>query len=278
MGDSGTTWRQGHVLKHEDAVSLGIILEEQTGVKVVVISHDCDLQSSETEVELIAGPLVKGAGNCSHAKHPRILHLNFEKVLGLNQSAVELKQVNKFKIEKEKLSSAACDEFYSISPKEKQALKQWLAARYGRPAFPDIFENRLRAYDRGKFKFEKELAKIIAAHSDYLIGVFFDLGEDRFNDLEEGIPYELNIHVVYDAIDSGPIAREEAEKAVTHITELFMGYHGDPAQSELIALMSCNPVPDIEFNLYALRRMDQWRVEYISLQADEVGDYLNPAV
>jgi hypothetical protein len=45
MIDSGTTWRQGQILKHEDAVSLGLLNEEETGVKVVVISHDCDLQS-----------------------------------------------------------------------------------------------------------------------------------------------------------------------------------------------------------------------------------------
>lgn len=27
----------------------------------------------------------------------------------------------------------------------KRALKQWLAARYGRPAFPNAFEERLRS-------------------------------------------------------------------------------------------------------------------------------------
>ncbi|WP_318587887.1 hypothetical protein [Enterobacter hormaechei] len=279
MIDSGTTWRQGQILRHKDAVSLGLIAEGDVGVKVVVISHDCDLQSaSEPKIELIAGPLLKGASNFTRAKHPRILHLHFENASDANLNAIELKHDHKLRIDKERFTCSECDPSYSISPEEKQGLKQWLAARYGRPAFPDVFESRLRAFDTKKFRFEKELAKIISQHSNFLIGVFFDLGEDRFVDLEEGIPYELNIHLVYDAIDGGPEARLEAEQAVEHVHTLFTTYHGDPSESELIALMSCNPVPDIEFTLYALRRMDQWRVEYISLMGDEIGDYLNPSI
>lgn len=279
MIETSTTWRQGQILKHEDAVSLDLLTEEQTGVKVVVISHDCDLQSSaEAKVEVIIGPLIQGAGNFSRAKHPRILHLHFDSAQDVDKNAIELRHNNKLLIDKERFVSLDCDPAYTICSEEKQGLKQWLAARYGRPAFPDVFENRLRAFDAKKFKFEKELAKIISLHSNYLIGVFFDLGDDRFDDLEEGVPYELNIHMVYDAIDGGLEARAEAEEAVEYITELFRTYHGDPADSELIALMSCNAVPDIEFNLYALRRMDQWRVEYISLMGEEVGDYINPAV
>lgn len=279
MMDTGTTWRQGQILKHEDAVSLGVITEGDTGVKVVIISHDCDLQSAaEPNIELIAGPLIKGAGNYARAKHPRILHLHFENASDTNLNAIELKHDNKIRLEKAKFTCSECDPSYSISSEEKQGLKQWLAARYGRPAFPDVFESRLRAFDNKRFRFEKELAKIISKHSKYLIGVFFDLGEDRFNDLEEGVPYELHIHMVYDAIVGGPEAREEAEQAVAHVDKLFKDYHGEPSESELIALMTCNPVPDTEFNLYALRRMDQWRVEYISLMGDDVGDYINPSI
>ncbi|QLM94430.1 hypothetical protein HVX49_04950 [Escherichia coli] len=279
MVDIATAWRQGQVLRHEDAVTLGILTEEEIGVKVVVISHDCDLQSSsEPSVELIAGPLIKGASNYARAKHPRVLHLHLEQARDANQNAIELRHDNKFRIDKERFTCVGCDPTCQISPEEKQGLKQWLAARYGRPAFPDVFESRLRAFDTKKFRFEKELAKIISKHSVYLIGVFFDLGEDRFNDLEEGVPYELNIHLVYDSIDGGPDARAEAEQAATQIEEFFVTYHGDASESELIALMSCNAVPDVEFSLYALRRMDQWRVEYISLQGDDVGDYINPAI
>lgn len=279
MIDSGTTWRQGQILKHEDAVSLGILTKENTCVKVVVISHDCDLQSaSEPKIELIAGPLLKGAKSFARAKHPRILHLYFENTLEAGLDAIELKHDNKLQIDKNKFTGLECDSSFSISPEEKQGLKQWLAARYGRPAFPDVFESRLRAFDSKKFKFEKELAKIISQHSRHLIGIFFDLGEERFSDLEEGIPYELNIHMVYDTINGGIEARQEVEQAVQCVNELFISYYGEPSESELIALMSCNAVPDTEFTLYALRRMDQWRVEYISLMGDEIGDYLNPSI
>lgn len=57
----GTSWRQGHVLKHDDAVSLGLLKPDETNHKVVVITHDCDLQSSsEKKRGADAWPLEKG--------------------------------------------------------------------------------------------------------------------------------------------------------------------------------------------------------------------------
>ena len=226
----GTSWRQGHVLKHDDAVSLGILQPDETNHKVVVITHDCDLQSnSEKNVELMFGPLKKGSSRMKRAKHPRILDLCFENPESAKKNAVELRHERKVIIPKEAFCCEENDPAFSISTEEKQALKQWLAAKYGRPAFPNSFEERLRAYDEDKkFIFEKEVADIIATNAEHLIGVFFDLGEERFNDLEEGIPYELSINVVYDATEGGPDARRAAEQTCSDLKALFYKFYGDP--------------------------------------------------
>lgn len=277
----GTSWRQGHVLKHSDAVSLGLLKPDATDQKVVVITHDCDLQSdSEKNVELMFGPLKKGSGQMKRAKHPRILDLCFENPETPKKNAVELRHERKVTMPKEAFHCEESDPAFTISVEEKQALKQWLAAKYGRPAFPNAFEERLRAYDDGKkFIFEQEVAAIIATNADHLIGVFFDLGEDRFNDPEEGVPYELSISVVYDATEGGPVARGCAEKTCSALKDLFYKFYGDPAlgHSELFELDKCLAVADTHFSLHALRRMDQWRVEYISLEDENYGDFVGAA-
>lgn len=267
MSDIDEAWRQGHILHHNDAVSLGLIKQDDTSLKVVVITHDCDLQStSEQNVEFIVGELVKESSNNTGAKHPRTLHLCYENLKNNDLNAIQLRHQNKHQINKTRFAGVKNDEDFKLSVEEKQILKQWLAAKYGRPAFPDNFEKRLRSYDNKKIRFEKELAKIISKYSTYLIGIFFDLGEDRFSDLDEETPYVLQIVLVYDIQKHGMDARKNAEHAEREITELFIKYFGNPSDSELIALESCVSVPDTEFSLYALRRMDQWRVEYITLQ------------
>lgn len=281
MLESGTSWRQGHILKHDDAVSMELLTPEETESKVVVITHDCDLQSgSEKNIELIVGVLKKSSSQRTRAKHPRILDLCFENPADEKLNAIELKHERKITISKEIFSAEECDTAFSISAEEKQGLKQWLAAKYGRPAFPDIFEERLRAFDTKKFKFEKEVALIIERHAEHLVGIFFDLGEDRFDDLEEGEPYILSIHIVYDAVEGAASARQEAEQTCVELTEIFTRFYGNPTHehSELIILDKCLPVADTHFTLHALRRMDQWRVEYISLEDDSHGDFIGAGV
>lgn len=277
----GTAWRQGHVLKHEDAVSLEILAADQVNYKVVVITHDCDLQSdSEKNIELMYGPLKKGSSQMKRAKHPRILDLCFEKPESLKKNAVELRHERKVVLPKEKFNFEASDTCYTISDEEKQGLKQWLAAKYGRPAFPNSFEERLRAYDEEKgFNFEKSVSEILLKDTEDVIGVFFDLGVERFNDLPEGEPYELIINVVYDATEGGPNARVFAEKTCSELMALFYKFYGDPlvGQSQLIELTTCVAVADTHFSLNALRRMDQWRVEYISLVDESFGEFIGAA-
>lgn len=278
----GTAWRQGHILKHEDAVSLKILEPDQVAFKVVVITHDCDLQSdSEKNIELMYGPLKKGSSQMKRAKHPRILDLCFEEPESVKKSAVELRHERKVILPKGDFNIEAGDNKYQISAEEKQALKQWLAAKYGRPAFPNAFEERLRAFDQDKgFKFEKAVAEIISANSEHVIGVFFDLGEERNNDLPEGEPYELKINVVYDSLEGGPEARVSAENISKELNGIFHKFYGDPllGESELIELNSCLAVADTHFSLYSLRRMDQWRVEYISLEDESFGDFIGACV
>jgi hypothetical protein len=109
------------------------------------------------------------------------------------------------------------------------------------------------------------------------VALFFDLGEERAIDLKDGDPYFLSISVVYDAIEGGPNARASAEKVADGLRTLFEQAYGTVDTATEIALDACNAVADTSITLADLRKVDQWRLEYISLREDPAGDFLPAA-
>lgn len=280
MTDAHPIWLQGHVLTDADSVALGLRDADDHLTKVVVISHDCDIQSgSESCIEVIVGKLVKRNGQFTNAKHPRIIHLNYEQKEGSDLNAIELRHSNRRSIEKTEFRVQTPDFDYPIDMDEKRGLKQWLAAKYGRPAFPDEFEKRIRAYDdrKRKIRFENELAEVLREHSTYLLGLYFDLGQNRFSDLPEQEPYELSIYAVFDSEKGWVEAENEAKTLCQKLRERFEFYYGTPDRAELIALENCAAISDGEFTLAQVRKMDHWRVEFISLEDETAGDFIDAA-
>jgi hypothetical protein len=270
-----TEWRQGSLLAGEDAYALGLVESLASDKCVIVISHDCDLPSqAEDFVEVIVGTVVpKPNPMLASARNPRRLHLKFLSETG-EQTCVELCHADRQQVRKEELAKLqSSDTRLALPADEKRALKQWLAARYGRPAFPNAFENRLRKTIEKK-TVEQRIAKILEPASRHLVGVFFELGEERFSELPDGEPYFLSISVAYDATEGGQAAREAVELVAKDLSTLFKDAYGAADAATEIALSACNAVADTLVTLADLRRVDQWRLEYISLREDPAGDFL----
>lgn len=272
-----TDWRQGDLLAQEAAAKLtalnGVVGDKQ---RVVVITHDCDLHhDGETSVEVIVADVVTGANpQFSYAKNPRKLHLSYEGTGG-RSIVVELRHAERRAVPKDEFAKhAAKDRSASLPVDAKRALKQWLAARYGRPAFPNTFEDRLRKPVGKKNTVERQIGKILEPEAKNLVGLFFDLGEQRSAEVPRETPYALSISVVYDATEGGTQARQSAEKVATQLRELFEKAYGKPDAASEIALDACTAVADTAITLADLRRVDQWRLEYISLRDDDRGDFL----
>jgi hypothetical protein len=275
MIDRDTKWRQGSLLSGEDARSLGILEDANQDRCVVVISHDCDLpHPSENFVEVIVGRLIKACDpQLVRAKNPRKLHLKFLSAAG-DELPVELCHADRTQVEKDHFSKIASGDWsFTLTGDEKRALKQWLAARYGRPAFPNNFETRLTKFI-GKRKLEHQIAKILEPVAENLVAILFDLGDQRDAELAEGEPYGLSISVVYDSSEAGSAAREAAESVANEVKNLFTQTYGTADIATEIALEKCAAVSDTFVNLADLRKVDQWRVEYISLGEDQGGDFL----
>ena len=272
-----TDWRQGDLLTQETAAKL-TALNGAVGEKhrVVVITHDCDLPNDgETAVEVILADVVTGANpQFSYAKNPRKLHLGYE-ITGGQPIVVELRHAERRVIPKSEFEQHAARDGNALLPVDaKRALKQWLAARYGRPAFPNAFEDRLRKPVDKKNTVEKRIGKILEPEAKHLVGLFFDLGEQRLAEVSAGEPYALSISVVYDATEGGTQARQSAETVASQLRELFEQVYGKPDAATEIALDACEAVADTSITLADLRRVDQWRLEYISLGDDDHGDFL----
>ncbi|KAA3652174.1 MAG: hypothetical protein DWQ11_12220 [Proteobacteria bacterium] len=270
-----TEWRQGNLLTDEGAQALGLVEACNSGKRAVVISHDCDLPNdTELFVEVILGSLVEDSNPMfANARNPRRLHLCYVSDAG-ESLHLDLRHADRQPVCKAEFAKyGARETVYALPADDKRALKQWLAARYGRPAFPNAFEGRLRKMV-GKRSVEQRIAKILEPVSKQLVALFFDLGAERSVEMPDGEAYFLSIAVVYDATEGGQVARQSADIVAQELRELFEQAYGPPAEATEIALEACASVADTFMTLADLRKVDQWRLEYISLCDEPVSDFL----
>jgi hypothetical protein len=260
-------------------VRLGLVGKGNEEHFAVVITHDCDLpHKAEQSVEVIVADKVVRSPmpdpQLSYAKNPRKIHLIYEESGG-STLILELQHNNRCSIQKADFAKHAIkDDNLTLPDMEKRTLKQWLAARYGRVAFPDEFEKRLRRLD-GKYNVVQRIGKILESESKYLVGLFFNLGEQRGIEVIEGDPYALSVSVVYDSIEGGSQARLAAEDIASQLRELFERVYSKADVATELAIDACEAVADTEITLADLRRVDQWRLEYVSLQDDDQGNFLS---
>lgn len=265
-----TPWRQGHLLTADAIEALGLSHPETPdSTCVVVISHDCDLANDalqiEPDVEVIVGcHLPKGDGNYFWAKAPRTLHID---VLQNETSAVvELVATAKRFIPKQALAAFSPDTAYSFPGKSLSALRSWLGIRYNRAAFPDPFVDQL-----SQSKVDKRLTKIIEPAGNLLSAVYFDVDGGKEIDHSDGSPYELKIVLAYLPGDNPEQAADEVEKLEADIEELFSKKHFDQATGKWngVALKQCMSISEDDLRVSRARLLTQWRLEYMTLKADE---------
>lgn len=275
MREVDTEWRQGDLLNDEHALALRLTDVRGSNHRVVIITHDCDLPNGKDQfIEVIVGSRVDAVSpEFTNAKHPRKLHITFSSERG-ESLIVELCHENRHQLDKTSFfNTGTRSAKFRVPDGEKRGLKQWLAARYGRPAFPTAFETRL-SKTVGKRSVKRCIEKILETGSAHLIGLFFDLGEDRAAELPGGSPYALSIAIVYDATESGKNGREQAERVAVALMTLFEQAYGSADVATEIALEGCSAVADTFMTLADLRRVDQWRLEYLSLREDPSSKFL----
>lgn len=264
-----TSWRQGHVLDAGAAASLGL-LNTTTPAEtcVVVISHDCDLAnddlSTEPNVELIVGRVVPVEnGSLAWGKSPRTLHMGM--LRSGNQVTVELVTTNKVSVLKSALVSFVPDPAFELSARGRGVLRNWLAIRYNRGAFPDPFIDCMKDN-----KLDVRLANLMEKYGHVVSVVYFDIDGGRELTRSGDIPYELVIVLAVEPGDEPEDAMENGEKAAAEVDKLFTDKCFDKATEKWshIHLKGCMAISEDELTVSRAKKLSQWRLEHLSLRAD----------
>ena len=265
-----TTWRQGHVLDAGTVTSLNILHPtDPADTCAVVISHDCDLANTdlavEPDVELIVGRVVREQnGSLAWGKSPRTLHM--EVLRDGKCVAVELVTTSKKLISKASLAGFTRDPAFDLGSKGLAVLRNWLAIRYNRGAFPDPFVNRMK-----EKKLDSGLAKLMEFHGKIISAVYFYVDDGIENTRTNNSPYELNIVLAFDLGQDTEHAMDMAEKAEVAVEKLFFNNCFDKTTDKWshIHLKSCVAISEDDLSVRQAKMFLQWRLEHMSLKSND---------
>jgi hypothetical protein len=248
-----TAWRQGlifHVPAKDGAPE----------IFGVIVSHDCDICADadvEPCIEYVKADL-KGESNGSltFGKNPRRLQAQVYNNSGEAINADFDIRKRTFMM-KSSFFAGAIRFSHQLQERDVTVLQRWLAARYGRSAFPNAFEKLM-----GKHVQER-IDRLSEKKGKSIRGLYFDLDDNRLIEREEGgDPYELVIYIVYppDTDDT------EAEGFAKAIGEVFKAafFEEKTARWSGIQLVSCDAVSEDIFTLSLALSTKTWRVDHRS--------------
>ncbi len=262
-----TPWRQGMVLDEFDVTKLGLVSQDFAGQAIaVLVSHDCDIANLDKEplVEIIVGRRIGHLGADANAKTARRLHVAFQ--VDGEVVAVELLASDKKTIANSALRQGLPRAGWYLMPEGLVTLQLWLAARYRREAFPEEFENRLKAKPN---QIHKKIEKALTSSAEHILAVFFEVdgGEERSHDDASDV-YQLSIVLLYDSTKDEPLAHAVAEQAVEAIVDAFEAAFFLSSRWVNIQLLRCSAVSDNVMTIAQSRLLKQWRLDHMSLEED----------
>ena len=267
-----TPWRQGSLLSLSAIEGLELSHPEQGSETVVIVaSHDCDISQDvavEPIVEVVVGRVLGMGpssldGNYTHAKNARTLHIP---QVGETTQYVEFVSTNKRGIDKRCLLDYQPDSRFCVESGSKTIFQRWLASRFRRSAFPDEFEQRLK-----QNKLHRKIANAMKKTGDYITAIFFDVDEGK-EVVHAGHQdcYCLDIVILYSTSTDADAARLVANKTKSTIEAAFKNklYDESTDQWQEIELRYVDTISDEALTYKQSTLMKQWRLDYISIQAD----------
>lgn len=172
---------------------------------------------------------------------------------------------NRFRVRKESMCNLSTDTSWLLDENELRLLRQWLARRYTRAAFPDHFEEHL-ASTKGRVKslFKSPEAKLIS--TVYIAIDNEDAGPDE----------DYLIHVVLTAL-AEDFEKAEKRELLDYFEERFIEVIGSRPH---IRFALKNPddtesydvrvLPEEDVTLSMLRKYRRFDVDYRSIDDDSV--------
>jgi hypothetical protein len=214
-------------------------------------------------------------GGDSFGKTARRLNIEYQSDKG--PVYLELVASNKKQINKSDLFACKPRTDIQLNVKDLRILQLWLAARYSRAAFPEVFESRLRAAKTpGKSNLLEKIEKILNVGSDHIRALLFDIdkGENIERKTQNDL-YCLGIVVLYASLRDEPKAFAAANVAAKALEEIFEAAFKAPTGAWVnIELEYCDPVSDSAMTIAMSETLKQWRLEHLSLKDEHLHPML----
>lgn len=257
-------WLQGHVIA-SSLVQTHLISAhpcppdlDWQAVLCVIVSQSCDLANVRAEplvdcLPFAHLPKVKGnEAQFQHGINPRRL------IIEEAGSLYTTEQWHLLRLPKAAILAAEPQS--QLCPDNLSTLCRWLGKRYPRAAFPDEFNQRLKAQDKAL----KALWKSPEAAS--ASGVYLDCPDNEYIDIEA--QYTLRIVVTYKvqsspgSFSAAPEVQQAADSFASRLDELLSAISG-------IEIADCAARPESHFTLHDLRLYRRWDLDDRSLSREQ---------
>lgn len=244
-------WSQGDLLPDDIAKKVLPEDELKKGARAVVVSHDCDLvhHSLENEpvVEVLLLHAVAAQGDLTQAKNPRRIHLPYaENGMVIYYEAFIHRRLF---IDRRLLAEAAPVKG-GFDADARDDLRQWLAKRYVRAAFPTEFDKRISGI-------KKKLKKALDTQEGKAIsGIYIFLDPDA--ELPAGTAYKIIIRGTMRAVvfDESPLVKK-CESLLGKMAALFASCDGIEVLEHAIQ-------SEARFSVDEVRLTKRWDADFLS--------------
>lgn len=256
-------FKQGSIIKVSD-----LYIDDQSKFEgenhVFVISHDCDITAEwdkEPDIEVLKVQILNEGEQdpkLIYGKSPREIDLPVS-INGI-QKYLKLSQLTKTKISKQYNQNIIADDSLMIEDKGVLLLRSWLSSRYKRHSFPESLADRL---SKLQGKIEQRCKSQTKAKGIIALFINVDPSEEE---LEEGIPYDIDIAIVYESDIEAASANAQALKLdIEKCLEQIETQHPDSIMGK-VSIRS-----DSEFTFKDMRSYVEWRFEHLSFRGETVG-------
>lgn len=221
----------------------------------IVLTQSCDIVFAdfdlEPTVELVLARKLDSPtdGNFTHARSARRLHFHVE-TSGM-ELGYEAYIRDRFTAPRQLLADYAPDDKRGLSDSDYSDLIAWVVARYKRDAFPDAFNERIRATVEQKIKPAlKKLPKIKALY----------LSLHTWDELPDKAVYQMQLVVTLNSEDFENISvRQPIEKGALQIATALNDCSG-------VVVEEATVLSEKDVSLDMLRYYGRWNFDYLSFK------------
>ena len=219
----------------------------------MIVSQSCDLLHHKLENEpcaqlLILKSVASGNPEVLHGRNPRLLHFQ-----SLDGRWFEAWAWNQVVIPRDHLVEKTALREIELAPRVLRSVLNWLAKRFTRIAFPNEFNDALKAKSGA-------IGKLLKDNHELFTEILLHISP--FDELEAGGNYELACYLLMAVETHADPAQVTRAREVAAKLEKFFEDSG-------IDVAECSPVSEAEMTVAELNELVRWDYDHLTHRASD---------